>query len=171
MTKQEIIDYMYENHVQGDFKVEEMAEDLAHPQWIPCSERLPCNGIPVNITWVNMKPVSYYVDIKDKHFTATGIYYRGKWFWYSCLCEDLLYEYGNSKADAVDEDVEIVAWMPLPEPYKGDATDSQDESTPVYLSELYLCDPDKNTECKKTACYRNGGECIHTVHKEYRRVE
>ena len=28
MTKQEIIDYMYENHVQGDFKIEEMAEDL-----------------------------------------------------------------------------------------------------------------------------------------------
>lgn len=29
MTKQEIIDYMYENHVQGDFKIEEMAEDLS----------------------------------------------------------------------------------------------------------------------------------------------
>ena len=29
MTKQEIINYMYENHVQGDFKIEEMAEDLA----------------------------------------------------------------------------------------------------------------------------------------------
>ena len=87
-------------------------------QWIPVSERLPCDGIPVNITWVNRKPVSYYVDIKDKHFTATGIYYRGKWFWYSWACEDLLYEYGNSKADAVDEDVEIIAWMPLPEPWK-----------------------------------------------------
>lgn len=37
MTKQEIIDYMYENHVQGDFKIEEMAEDLAQPRkgkWI-----------------------------------------------------------------------------------------------------------------------------------------
>ena len=89
-------------------------------KWIPVSERLPCDGIPVNITWVNRKPVSYYVDIKDKHFTATGIYYRGKWFWYSWACEDLLYEYGNSKADAVDEDVEIIAWMPLPECYRGD---------------------------------------------------
>ena len=59
----------------------------------------------------------FYLD-PDKHFTATGIYYRGKWFWYSWACEDLLYEYGNSKADAVDEDVEIIAWMPLPEPYK-----------------------------------------------------
>ena len=89
-------------------------------QWIPCSKRLPCDGIPVNITWVNRKPVSYYADIKDKPFAATGIYYRGKWFWYSCLCEDLLYEYGYSKADIVDDEVEIIAWMPLPEPWKGE---------------------------------------------------
>ena len=36
MTKQEIIDYMYENHVQGDFKIEEMAEDLAQLEIISC---------------------------------------------------------------------------------------------------------------------------------------
>lgn len=87
-------------------------------QWIPCSERLPEDGIPVNITWVNRKPLSYYIDIKDKPFTATGIYYRGQWYWYSCVCEDLLYEYGRSESDAVDNDVEITAWMPLPESYK-----------------------------------------------------
>ena len=36
MNKQEIIDYMYENHVQGDFKIEEMAEDLSQKtgKWI-----------------------------------------------------------------------------------------------------------------------------------------
>lgn len=36
MTKQEIINYMYENHVQGDFKIEEMAEDLSQKtgKWI-----------------------------------------------------------------------------------------------------------------------------------------
>lgn len=38
MTKQEIIDYMYENHVQGDFKIEEMAEDLAHHEIIRCKD-------------------------------------------------------------------------------------------------------------------------------------
>lgn len=38
MTKQEIIDYMYENHVQGDFKIEEMAEDLAQPEIIRCKD-------------------------------------------------------------------------------------------------------------------------------------
>lgn len=50
-------------------------------------------------------------------------------------------------------------------------TTPNDGSTSVNLPDLYLCDPDKNTECKKTWCYRNGGECIHTVHKEYRRVD
>lgn len=35
MTKQEIIDYMYKNHVQGDFKIEEMAEDFAQPDLQP----------------------------------------------------------------------------------------------------------------------------------------
>lgn len=38
MTKQEIINYMYENHVQGDFKIEEMAEDLAQPEVIRCKD-------------------------------------------------------------------------------------------------------------------------------------
>ena len=105
------------------FRVKQWLDHLSseEPQkWIPCSKRLPCDGIPVNITWVNRKPVSYYADIKDKPFAATGIYYRGKWFWYSCLCEDLLYEYGYSKADIVDDEVEIIAWMPLPEPWKGE---------------------------------------------------
>lgn len=32
---------------------------------------------------------------------------------------------------------------------------------------LYKCDPAKNTECKKTFCYLNGGECYQTTRKEY----
>lgn len=30
------------------------------------------------------------------------------------------------------------------------------------MNVLYLCDPDKNTECKKTSCFRNGGPCFST---------
>ena len=114
------------------------------PQWIPCSERLPKYGQVV--LWCN-EYGSVFTSAITGHIGYS--WHIGKRHW----------------------GADVVAWMPLPEPYKGDATDSQDESTPVYLSNLYLCDPDKNTECKKTACYRNGGECIHTVHKEYRRVE
>lgn len=32
---------------------------------------------------------------------------------------------------------------------------------------LYFCDPSKNTECRKTGCYLNGGPCRHTTHVEY----
>ena len=34
---------------------------------------------------------------------------------------------------------------------------------------LYACDPDKNTECRKTGCYLNGGECYQTKHLKYAR--
>ena len=89
-------------------------------RWIPCSERLPKNTEPVNITWVNRKPEPYYADIKDKPFTATGHYHNGKWWWYSAVCQDYLDEYGKCEMDEVDGDIEVTAWMPLPEPYKGE---------------------------------------------------
>lgn len=90
----------------------------AEPRWIPCSERLPENMEPVNITWVNRAPVSYYMHIKDKPFTATGIYFKGKWYWWSSTCDDMLCEYGQNEIDEVDGGIEIVAWMPLPKPYE-----------------------------------------------------
>lgn len=90
----------------------------AEPQWIPCSERLPENMEPVNITWVNREPEPYYMHIKDKPFTATGIYFRGKWYWYSVTCEDMLGEYGENEIDEVADGIDIVAWMELPKPYE-----------------------------------------------------
>lgn len=36
---------------------------------------------------------------------------------------------------------------------------------------LFLCDPDKNVECRKTACYINGGRCECTHHKEFAKDE
>lgn len=87
--------------------------------WIPVSERLPEDYVPVNITWVNHNPDPYYASIKDVPFTATGICYKGKWYWYSVVCEDYLKEYGERyETDAVDADIEVTAWMPLPEPYR-----------------------------------------------------
>ena len=88
------------------------------PHWIPCSERLPEELVPVNITWVNHEPESYYEDIKDKPFSATGIYYRSKWWWYSATAEDVLAEHGRSEFDRVSDSVEIIAWQPLPSPYR-----------------------------------------------------
>lgn len=95
-----------------------MNEVLEWAKWIPVSERLPEDSEPVNITWVNHNPETYYADIKDEPFTATGHYCNGKWWWYSVTCQDYLDEYGHSDVDAMDDDIEVVAWMPLPEPYK-----------------------------------------------------
>ena len=96
----------------------------AMSKWILCSDRLPKNNIPVNITWVNHEPDRYYAHIKDKPFTATGVYYQGKWYWYSCTIEDYLAEYGRAEWDEIEEamhgSIEVIAWMPLPEPYGED---------------------------------------------------
>ena len=87
-------------------------------EWVPCSLMLPEELVPVNVTWVNRKPASYYEHIKDKPFTATAIHYKGEWYWWSAVCEDLLSETGHNVVDLVHPSIEIVAWQTLPEPYK-----------------------------------------------------
>lgn len=91
--------------------------------WIPCNERLPEEGVPVNITYKNSNPPSYYSNIKNIPFTATAISYKNKWYWYSCICLDILNEYGKNEADAVNKDIDIIAWQPLPEPYREEQGD------------------------------------------------
>ena len=86
--------------------------------WIPCSARLPEECVPVNVTWINRNPESYYAKIKDVPFSATAVYYNSKWYWYSSTCVDYLSEYGKNDFDLVDKDIDIVAWQPLPEPYR-----------------------------------------------------
>lgn len=87
-------------------------------RWIPCSERLPDNIGAVLITWANRKPEPYQQGIKDKPFTGVAHYCNGKWWWYSSTCEDYLAEYGRSEVDAVDKDIDVLAWMPMPDTYK-----------------------------------------------------
>lgn len=103
---------MFENAIDN-------APTIEPQRWIPVTEKLPEDLEAVNITWVNHEPEPYYHDIKDKNFVATGIHYRDKWYWYSTTCADFLGEYGSNEVDEVDAAVEIIAWMPLPECYKG----------------------------------------------------
>ena len=88
------------------------------PRWISVSKDLPKDIKPVQITWKNNDPAIYYQDIKGKHFTGTAHYKDGKWYWYSDVTEDLLAEYGRCDRYEFDSAIEVVAWMPMPEPYE-----------------------------------------------------
>lgn len=90
-------------------------------EWISVRERLPEDIKPVIITWKNTDPKSYYQYIVGKHFIGTAHYKGGKWFWYSSVTEDLLAEYGRCDSEEFDEAIEVIAWMPLPEPYKAES--------------------------------------------------
>ena len=96
----------------------QLEDKEAKRQWIPCSERLPDDLAEVNVTWVNHDPEPYYAFTKDKPSTASAVFYKGNWFWYSSICADILAEYGKNDANRIDEAVEITAWMPLPDPYE-----------------------------------------------------
>lgn len=97
------------------------AAALEEQDWIPVSKGLPKTTDPVNVTWTNNSPEPYYADIKGKRFTASAHYCKGKWWWYSSVCQDLLDEYGEScMDDEVDGAIEIIAWKPIGEPYKGE---------------------------------------------------
>ena len=128
ISRQAAIKYLMTNMnwYDDDYKRECITELIngvpsAQPEqrWIPCSERLPENNDPVNVTWVNHNPEVYYADIKDKPFTATAHYHNGRWYWFSSVTQDYLNEYDVWTPDLVDKDVEITAWMPLPEAYRG----------------------------------------------------
>lgn len=90
-------------------------------QWIPCSERLPEDIKPVIVTWKNNNPPFYYQHIVGEHFTGVAHYKNSKWFWYSSVTEDVLAEYGRCDSEEVDRAIEVIAWMPLPGPWKGEA--------------------------------------------------
>ena len=84
--------------------------------WHRVEDELPESNDAVNVVYVNRNPPSYYADIKDKPFVATAHYHGGRWWWFSALCQDYLDEYGESDADEVDKEIEVLYWMPLPSP-------------------------------------------------------
>lgn len=89
-------------------------------KWSLCDEMSPKELAPMLVTWVNHSPPEYYKHIKDMPLVDTAVYYRGGWYWWDATLIDILGEYGKDcGAELIDKDIEIIAWMPLPKPYKG----------------------------------------------------
>lgn len=90
----------------------------AQPGWIPVTERLPEDAYPVIVTWKNDDPKSYYQYILGKHYTGVAHFKNGIWYWYSSTTEDVLMEYGRCDSEEFDEAIQVLAWQPLPTPYR-----------------------------------------------------
>lgn len=102
-------------HCETEEEQKKVIERLS-TNWIPVSERLPEECVPVNIVWINRNPEAYCSKIKDVPFSATGVYYNGNWYWYFSTCVDYLAEYGECEWDLIDKAIDITHWQSLPEP-------------------------------------------------------
>lgn len=93
-------EYLARMNLKGILSV--ISKQLKVGEWIPCSERLPeKNGM-------------YFITLKDLDFNGEC----------HCFTEFRYYSSRKKKWDeGIERDnpgMEIIAWMPLPEPYKGD---------------------------------------------------
>ncbi len=93
-----------ENNVNGltERQIRQIVDVLEmQDKWIPCSERLPEPIRPVLVTvknWMN-----------DKPFVRMGRFHTNHWEVEGCVVE-------NSK---------ILAWQPLPDPYKKEGAEDE----------------------------------------------
>lgn len=99
--------YMSVGELRG--RIEHLPSAQPEPQWIPCSERLPEEkdaGIILKKLGKNKRSdyVIATVDVKGERMTVTACTYDGVWYW------NMKYAF---------PEYEIVAWMPIPEPYRG----------------------------------------------------
>lgn len=99
MTRDEVIDYLYDMNCHADVVIEKMADDLMSPQWIPCSESLPKEE---GYFFVTDEAAGMAETLIDKYLRCDD----GEWVW--------LYSQ------------HAVAWMPLPEPYQEGGQDETD---------------------------------------------
>lgn len=77
MTKEQLIDYLYDNHVTGDLKIEEMAEDICEKliHFKPC----PFCGSNINLKEDNRTyKITHYCHLPNSNKGTMCI--ETKWF-------------------------------------------------------------------------------------------
>ena len=91
-------------HCEREEEQQKAIEQLKSLQWIPCSERLPENSDEVLTTYI-------VNGNKNKRYTETATYYDGDDGYWSSPWDE--YRVAGTRID-------VIAWMPLPKPYKED---------------------------------------------------
>ena len=97
----------WDGHTEADAETRLMSLEPEN-DWIPCSERLPEEKDAGILKKLGTEKRSEYVlatvEVKGERMTITACTYDGKWDW------NMKYAFPDYK---------VVAWMPLPEPYRG----------------------------------------------------
>lgn len=105
------------------YPLKDYEEDAIHtvlealPHWIPVTERLPEEKDAGILKKLGMSKRSEYVlatvEVKGERMTVTACTYDGKWDW------NMKYAFPDYK---------IIAWMPLPEAFKGRRNEQNQKS-------------------------------------------
>lgn len=94
-----------------DMAIEALKAEPKHEKWIPCSERLPNKE---DLYMVTLKTFS-----DDYRFIE--LFYYGKPLMPNCKVNGACWYRSDSEwGDVVYDDTDILAWMPLPKPYRED---------------------------------------------------
>ena len=89
----------------GTKVIEHLKQMPSASQWIPCSERLPAEKQDVLMMFKGNMAVGFWEDILGDGNPVWYAYSGDGWF---------------TDTEDVDSDGVPLAWMPLPEPYKGE---------------------------------------------------
>ena len=114
-----------------------------------------------NAETIKAIPVSTVEEIKDRILNCEiniSVYDEQyeEWDVKKTTIKECLDAYADEGSRAITEiiDEEVKKALKTPEPVRA-----------------YTCDPEKNKECKKTACYAKGGECRLTLNPNYAKEE
>ena len=123
MTREEAMQFLTDMGISPEHVMELIGalSSSEKPNWIPVSERLPKEYGEYMITWTTSYSMvgGKYGLLGIAEYEISGEYdhennrFKGEW-----LLDDYIKEY---------PDVKVIAWMPLPEPYKVDPQESEDK--------------------------------------------